>query len=104
MQDYHGHGPTDKHVNDMNADALNCAPFTEEEAALIKSTRIRVGRNLAGYPLGPGISNEQRMEVMQKVVEACNQFEGDLAGSFYPLDGMNPETQQQLINDHFLFK
>ena len=79
-------------------------PILGSDKSLIKSTRIRVGRNLAGYPLGPGISNEQRMEVMQKVVEACNQFEGDLAGSFYPLDGMNPETQQQLINDHFLFK
>ena len=41
---------------------------------------------------------------MGKVVEACNQFDGDLAGTFYPLDGMDPDTQQQLIADHFLFK
>lgn len=76
----------------MAAEELNCPPFTEEEAALIKSTRIRVGRNLAGYPLGPGITNAQRMEVMEKVKRACEAFEGDLAGQFYPLDGMNKAT------------
>ena len=71
---------------------------------MIKSTRIRVGRNLADVPLGPGITNEQRKEIMQKVVNACNEFEGDLAGQFYPLEGMDSATQQQLIDDHFLFK
>eukprot|EP00806_Schmidingerella_arcuata_P000246 Macronucleus_1219.p1 GENE.Macronucleus_1219~~Macronucleus_1219.p1 ORF type:complete len:291 (+),score=148.65 Macronucleus_1219:94-873(+) len=88
----------------MNAEELNCPPFSEEEASLIKSTRIRVGRNLADYPLGPGITNEQRDEIMGKVVEACNTFEGDLSGTFYPLDGMDTATQEQLVADHFLFK
>ena len=45
---------------------------------MVNSTRIRVGRNLAGYPLGPGVSKEQRLEIMHKVVEACESFEGDL--------------------------
>jgi len=71
---------------------------------MIKSTRIRVGRNLAEFPLGPGITNEERDSIMAKVVEACNKFEGDLAGQFYSLDGMDATTQQQLIDDHFLFK
>ena len=104
IQEYHGHAPTDKHQSDMDASSLNCPPFAEHEAALIKSTRIRVGRNLADFPLGPGITNEQRNEIMQKVVQACSQFEGDLAGTFYPLDGMDAATQKQLIDDHFLFK
>jgi hypothetical protein len=30
----------------------------EEDAVMIKSTRVRVGRNLADYPLGPGLSKE----------------------------------------------
>jgi hypothetical protein len=42
--------------------------------------------------LGPGVSKEQRKEIMGKVVEACNKFEGDLKGTFYPLDGMTKET------------
>jgi len=42
----------------MDSSKLNAPPFPAEEAAMIVSTRIRVGRNLADYPLGPGITNE----------------------------------------------
>jgi len=40
----------------MDFTQLKCPPFTEDEAAMILSTRIRVGRNLADFPLGPGVS------------------------------------------------
>ena len=104
IEEYHGHKPEDKHVSDMDASKLQCPPFPEDEASMIVSTRIRVGRNLEGYPLAPGITKEQRQEVMKKVVSACETFTDDLAGTFYPLEGMEKETQNQLIADHFLFK
>ena len=104
IEDYHKHGKDDKHVSDMDFTKLECPPFTEEEASMILSTRIRVGRNLADYPLGPGVTKEQRLEIMGKVVEACDKFEGELKGKFYPLEGMSAEDQKQLIDDHFLFK
>jgi len=88
----------------MNHEELDCPDFSEEDAAMIVSTRIRVGRNLADFPLGPGVTKEQREEIMKKVVAACDTFEGDLKGTFYPLEGMKPEDQKQLIEDHFLFK
>jgi protein-arginine kinase len=72
---------------------------------MIVSTRIRVGRNLADYPLGPALTKPQRLEVMNKVVEALKTFkDDDLKGTFYPLQGMDRETQNKLIADHFLFK
>lgn len=58
VEDYHKHKKADKHVSDMDATKLNAPPFTGEDGEMIKSTRIRVGRNLADYPLGPGITNE----------------------------------------------
>jgi len=58
VEDYHKHGVGDKHVSNMNYQELNCPPFSEAEAGMILSTRIRVGRNLAEYPLGPGITKE----------------------------------------------
>ena len=76
----------------MSVDEID-AKFTDEESQMVLSTRIRVGRNFAGYPLGPGVSKEQRLEIMEKVVEACNTFEGDLEGKFYPLEGMDKTTQ-----------
>ena len=58
IEDYHKHGKDAKHVSDMDYTKLKCPPFTAEESALIVSTRIRVGRNLKDFPLGPGISKE----------------------------------------------
>jgi hypothetical protein len=68
IEDYHKHGKKDKHNSDMDASKLNCPPFSEEEAKMIKSTRIRVGRNLEGFPLGPGITNQQRVQIESSVV------------------------------------
>lgn len=56
---------------------------------MIQSTRIRVGRNLADYPLGPGISKEQRDEVEATVSGVLSGMEGELAGKYYPLKGMS---------------
>ena len=58
IEHYHGHKKTDKHISNMDYTQLKCPPFTEQEASMILSTRIRVGRNLANFPLGPGITKE----------------------------------------------
>ena len=55
---------------------------------MIKSTRIRVGRNLDGFPLGPGITNEQRLQIEKSVAQAVKSFTGDLAGTYYPLNNL----------------
>jgi len=56
--EYHGHGVDAKHVSDMTCEGLTNAEFSEEDSAMVNSTRIRVGRNLKGFPLGPGVSKE----------------------------------------------
>ena len=55
IETYHGHKKTDKHIAEDPKVQLNAPDFPPEEAKMIMSTRIRVGRNLAGYPLAPGI-------------------------------------------------
>ena len=104
VEDYHKHGVKDKHVSNMNYKELNCPPFSEVEAGMIVSTRIRVGRNLADYPLGPGISKAQRDEVEAKVSGVLKGLTGELKGSYYPLSKMTKEESEQLVADHFLFK
>jgi protein-arginine kinase len=84
---------------------LNAPDFPADEAAMIKSTRIRVGRNLDGYPLGPGLVDpKNRAEIEAKVVEALNKFDGDLKGKYYSLESLSEKDKKQLIDDHFLFK
>ncbi len=58
IDEYHGHGKEAQHKSDMNYEGLQNADFTEEDSAMVISTRIRVGRNLDGYPLGPGVTKE----------------------------------------------
>jgi hypothetical protein len=63
IEEYHKIKIDDGHVSNMDHTQLNCPPFSEEDANMIKSTRIRVGRNLAAFPLGPGLTKEQRNEI-----------------------------------------
>lgn len=67
---YHG---VSQHVKEIKMDAskLNAPAFPADvDGHMILSTRIRVGRNLADYPLGPGQTNEHRLEIEKKVSEA----------------------------------
>lgn len=89
IEDYHNYDLARGHTSNMNSADLVAPPFPAEDAAMIKSTRIRVGRNLADYPLGPGVTREQRNEIAAKVVEACNSFTGELAGKYYSLDSLS---------------
>jgi hypothetical protein len=104
IEHYHGHKKADTHKSGMTSDVLVNHELSEEDAAMIVSTRIRVGRNLDAFPLGPGVTKDQRLEIMSLVTKAAETFDDDLKGKFYPLEGMAEATQKQLIDDHFLFK
>lgn len=54
----------------MKTDGIT-ADFTEDEVKMVVSTRIRIARNLDGFPLGGGVTKEQRLEIMNKVKNAC---------------------------------
>ena len=104
IEEYHApYKITDGHKSDMNPDHLK-APNPDPEGKLIRSTRIRVARNLKGYGLSPTITKEERLELEKKVVEVLQSLEGDLAGTYHPLLGMDEETRLKLVADHFLFK
>ena len=103
IEDYHGFSKNDMHKSNLNPDDL-AAPDPDPQGQYIVSTRIRVGRNLADFPLGPAISRQQREDVECQVSEALNGLQGKLAGTYYPLQGMSDADRRQLIADHFLFK
>lgn len=100
---YHGHGPEDTHERDFDMSKLPSEPI-DPTGQYVVSTRVRVGRNLANYPFAPGISREQRHEVATQVISALSKLTGDLAGHYYPLEGMDESVRAQLVADHFLFK
>merc|ERR1711872_91906 len=69
----------------------------------VHSTRIRVGRNIDGFGLSPGITKKQRIDVEKLMSSALSKLTDDLAGKYYPLTGMEESVRQQLVDDHFLF-
>jgi len=100
IQEYHGISPDAMHTSDMNPDNIKGNIMS---SAPVKSTRIRVGRSISGFGLSPGITKEQRLEVESLMKTAFGNLEGDLAGTYYPLTGMDEKVRQQLVDDHFLF-
>ncbi len=103
IADYHGFSANDTHSSNLDPASL-IAPNPDPENTYILSTRIRVGRNIEGLPLGPAVSRYQRRVIEEQVVAAVSQFSGELAGNYYPLGGMDEETRKRLVDDHFLFK
>ena len=100
IQEYHGISADAKHTSDMDFSKItgNVNPD-----APVHSTRIRVGRSIDGFGLSPGITKEQRLGVENLFKTASANFKDELAGTYYPLTGMDETVRQQLVDDHFLF-
>jgi len=100
IQEYHGISADSVHTSDMDVGKIN---GNIVDGAPVHSTRIRVGRSIDGFGLSPGITKEQRLGVENLMKKAFANLTGDLAGTYYPLTGMNEKVRQQLVDDHFLF-
>lgn len=106
IEEYHGFKPSDRQppVDLGGEKAKSLAPL-DPEGKYIVSTRIRCGRSLDGYPFNPCLTQDDYLAMEKKVSTALKSMpDGDLKGTYYPLDGMSKSTQSQLIADHFLFK
>merc|ERR1712180_148488 len=100
IQEYHGIAADSTHPSDMDASKIQ---GTIDPTAPVHSTRIRVGRNIDGFGLSPGITKDQRLGVENLMKKAFANLTGDLAGTYFPLTGMEEKVRQQLVDDHFLF-
>merc|ERR1711979_6391 len=98
--EYHGLGADFKHTSDMDSSKI---PGNVEADVPVHSCRIRVGRSIQGFGLSPGITKQQRVDVEALMKNAFAKLDGDLAGNYYPLTGMDEAVRQQLVDDHFLF-
>jgi len=104
IEAYHGYPPGAVHRRDMSLSGLPGMAALDRWGGKIISTRIRVGRNIKGFPFPPAVSFDQRIEIEKRVVSVLAALKGDLAGNYYPLSGMDEKTRLKLTMDHFLFK
>lgn len=77
--------------------------FDQKYSDSIVSSRIRVGRTLQGYPMGPKLSRETREEIKLEMEESFRNLQGDLYGDFFELSEMSYEERDNLIESHYLF-
>jgi creatine kinase len=80
------------------------AALKDIEGDLVISTRIRVARSHAKYPFPPACTSEDFENMEQDTVAALKTLTGELEGQYYPLAKMDKATQNQMIQDHFLFR
>merc|ERR1712008_381597 len=99
IMENHGLSGDFKHTSDM--DATKITKNVDPEVP-VHSCRIRVGRSIQGFGLSPGITKQQRVDVEALMINAFKTLEGDLAGNYYALTGMDEAIRQQLVDDHFL--
>lgn len=92
IEEYHGHGPAAKHESKMSTEGMKCPTLPIAGQMLIRSTRIRVARNVAKFNLGPGISNEDRATLEGNIQKALTTLDGELEGTYYSLDKMDEKT------------
>jgi len=100
IQEYHGISADAKHTSDMDVEKIK---GNVNDDVPVHSTRVRVGRSIDGFGLSPGITKEQRTGVESLMKSALAKLTGDLAGTYFPLTGMDEKVRQQLVDDHFLF-
>ena len=101
IQDYHGSaGPHPE--TDFTLDSLPEVTIAAESR--IRSTRIRVGRNLAGFPMGAAISSEQRLEVEKQICNALKDLPLPIQGEYHSIGAMSAEQKSDLVSRHLLFK
>jgi len=104
IEEYHGGFSAD--MKNPMSDFGDPSSFEDldPERKYIVSTRIRTGRSIEGFPFNPNMTEEQYKQMEEKAKLAFDKMPEDLAGDYFPLTGMTPDVQNQLIEDHFLFK
>jgi len=103
---WHGFDPaTQKHRSDLDWNNLR---FDQDTRDLfnthVKSTRIRAARSLRGHCLTSSATSEDRAAVEEKLVNIFQQFQGELQGQYYSLDGMDEAKKNELRDNGFLFQ
>ncbi|KAH8286542.1 hypothetical protein KR054_011257 [Drosophila jambulina] len=103
IEEYHGFCKSDTHPEasyGQGKDFENLDP----DCKFIVSTRVRCGRTVQKFPFNPCMTETEYHELQCLISTALMKLCDEHKGMFYPLTGMDPVVQKQLIEDHFLFK
>jgi creatine kinase len=106
IKGWHGYDAnTQKHPMDLDPSKL---VFSDEQRQLfndfVVSTRIRAARNISGFALPSGATENQREGVEEVLKQAFAGLSGELGGTYYELGKLTQEQTQFLLERGFLFQ
>jgi len=101
---YHKGFPSDAKHPACDFGDVNSIINVDPSGDYVISTRVRGARSVKGLPFNPCMTKDQYQELEDKISGALTGLTGELKGKYYPLTGMTKDVQNQLIDDHFLFK
>ncbi|XP_059086405.1 arginine kinase-like isoform X1 [Tigriopus californicus] len=104
IEDYHGgFSKSQKHPPSHFGNPEDFGDL-DPDREFIVSTRIRCGRSIEGFPFNPNMKKEDYENMEKLVSETLEKFDGELKGTYHSLESMSPETQRELVDQHYLFK
>ncbi|XP_076282453.1 arginine kinase isoform X1 [Lasioglossum baleicum] len=104
IEEYHGDFTRENVHPELDWGSADDLGDLDPEGKYVISTRIRCARSVNGYPFNPTMTSADYQNLEKMVRDALATLEGELKGTYYMLGAMDKQTQQQLIDDHFLFK
>lgn len=93
IREYHGMDRKLDHgrVGEFRAEALTGLANPDPDGEFIRSSRVRVARNLSGFAFPPHISAGDRKAVETKALEAMETLPRELKGEYYSMTGLSPD-------------
>ncbi len=106
IKGWHGYDAyTSKHPVDLDPSKL---VFTDEQKETfnqyVVSTRIRAARNISGFSLPTGATEEDRAGVEAVLKQTFAGLSGELSGTYYELGALTEEQTKFLLERGFLFQ
>ena len=99
--EYHGFSKNSKHKEDIRKLSL---PILDPEGKYIKSTRIRVARNLKGFSFPCHIALSRRRKLEKKIITSLSLLKDDLKGNYYSFEHADKKKTKQLKNENLWFQ
>ncbi len=101
INDYHGIDAGQPHQSRFEPVDLS---DLDPEKRYILSTRVRVARNLRGYPFTSYITLDDRRRLQNEIVKATEALPGKLGGNYWPLVEIDQIQRLELEKQNLLFR
>ena len=74
----------------------------DDADGIVVSSRVRLARNLAGYPFSTSINQEQQQRVIEEVLSAAEGSGSMGTATFYPMSALDDGERRLLVERHLI--